>query len=186
MTQDHSNLWTYGKLQALEGEDRWELIYGVPYLMASPCPRHQRISKLLTRHLDDFLAGKPCEAYQAIDVRLFPQESGDDDIVPIPDISVVCDPSQVDQHACNGAPTLVIEILSPSTAGRDFGDKKDCYKKAGVQEYWIVDPFNNEVQRFLWLGRQEKRMTFRRGETLVSPTFPGLELPLLGIFPAEP
>ncbi len=45
----------------------------------------------------------------------------------------------------HGAPDLIIEILSPSTAKYDIGDKKDVYERSGVTEYWIVDPADNST-----------------------------------------
>ena len=57
-----------------------------------------------------------------------------------PDISVICDPSRLDDRGCNGAPDLVIEIVSPSSRRMDYSTKNTLYSEAGVREYWIVDP----------------------------------------------
>ena len=69
-----------------------------------------------------------------------------------PDLSVVCDSNKIDKHGCKGAPDLVIEILSPSTRRHDRLIKIGLYQRAGVREYWIVDPENKAVQVFLQDG----------------------------------
>ena len=63
-----------------------------------------------------------------------------------PDISVICDRDKLDEHGCKGAPDFVIEILSPSTLRRDRLEKYSLYQKAGVREYWVVDPDRKMVQ----------------------------------------
>jgi Uma2 family endonuclease len=62
-----------------------------------------------------------------------------------PDISIICDKSKLDDKGCRGAPDLVMEILSASTASRDLQIKKDLYEKHGVKEYWIVQPMERIV-----------------------------------------
>jgi len=57
-----------------------------------------------------------------------------------PDITIVCDSSKLDEKGCKGSPDLVIEILSPSTGKNDKLIKFNKYEKAGVKEYWIVEP----------------------------------------------
>lgn len=57
-----------------------------------------------------------------------------------PDICVICDPAKIDRRGCNGAPDLVMEILSPSTGGKDLIVKYDLYERHGVKEYWIIHP----------------------------------------------
>jgi Uma2 family endonuclease len=73
-----------------------------------------------------------------------------------PDLLVVCDPAKISPRGIEGAPDLVVEILSPSTAGKDVTRKWWLYEAAGVQEYLIVDPAE-KVGRLLHLvaGRYE-------------------------------
>ena len=66
-----------------------------------------------------------------------------------PDITVVCDRSKIDSHGCKGAPDLIVEILSPSSLRTDRLVKLRLYQRAGVREYWIVDPENRTVQVLL-------------------------------------
>ena len=125
-----------------EGE-RYELIYGEAYEMAAPSRIHQEILGALFVQLHTFLKGKPCKVYAApLDVRLFAKEDESDDTVVQPDIIVVCDHSKWDKKdsGYNGAPTLAIEILSPSNRAHDNLLKFNLYRDAGVKEYWVVDP----------------------------------------------
>ena len=82
-----------------------------------------------------------------------------------------------------GAPDLVVEILSPSTAQYDRGYKRTLYGRHGVREYWLVDPDAETVEVLtesaegLVLGD-----TYRRGDTLTSPLLSGLAIELEQIF----
>lgn len=69
----------------------------------------------------------------------------DEDTVVIPDISVICDKNKLNERGCLGAPDWIIEIVSPSDTMHDYIDKLYLYHKAGVREYWIVDPQNTAV-----------------------------------------
>lgn len=62
-----------------------------------------------------------------------------------PDISVICDPNKLDEKGCHGAPDWVIEIVSPSSKTMDYIRKCSLYEKAGVREYWIVDPKEKRI-----------------------------------------
>ena len=132
--------------------ERIEIINGEAFMMAPPSRAHQKISGEIFRQLANYLAGKKCEVYAApFAVRLFEQDGDspeDVDTMVEPDVSVVCDPSKLDDRGCKGAPDLVIEILSPSTRRHDRMTKFTLYQQAGVREYWIVDPTNKDVQSF--------------------------------------
>ena len=135
-------------------QERIELIYGDAVMMSPPPVRiHQKASTELLAQLHAYLKGKKCEVYHApFAVRPFEQD-GDDpedvDTMVEPDITVVCDPSKLDDIGCKGAPDLVMEILSPSTQRHDKLTKFNLYQRAGVREYWIVDPANKSVQVFV-------------------------------------
>jgi len=135
------------------GPERYELIEGEAYLMAGPAYTHQAVSMELSRQLANFLEGKKCKALAApFDVRLFEKEGDapeDVDTIVQPDILVACDTSKLDERGCKGAPDMVLEILSPSTQRHDRLTKLDLYQRAGVREYWIVDPANQSVQVYL-------------------------------------
>ena len=130
--------YTYSDYCTWDDSERWELIDGVAYAMAPPSIPHQGISVELSRQLSNFLQDKPCRVYTTPGVRL--NADAADDTVLIPDIVVVCDKSKIGENAINGAPDLVVEILSPSTKRFDVLEKFLQYQKAGVLEYWVIDP----------------------------------------------
>lgn len=145
--------YTYADYLSFEGDERMEIINGDIVMISSPSISHQRVFGVLFNQLTNFLDGKPCEVFSApLDVRLFEKE-GDTpenvDTVVQPDIFVVCDKNKYDDKGIKGAPDFIIEILSPSTRRHDVLVKFNLYQRAGVREYWIVDPNNKSVQVFL-------------------------------------
>ena len=132
--------YTYQEWESMDfGERRAELINGQIYMMASASPRHQTILGGMFAQLYNHLRGKRCKPFIMLDVRL------EKDTVLIPDLLVVCDPKKITKSGCNGAPDLVVEILSPSTSRHDRFTKLMLYQRAGVPEYWIVDPVDNTL-----------------------------------------
>ncbi len=134
-------------------EERVELIKGKLFKM-SPAPRrsHQEISLNLATEIKNYLKGKDCKVYAApFDVRL-PQKPNDPDseilTVVQPDICVICDVNKLDELGCKGAPDLIVEILSPSTAKKDLENKFELYQENKVQEYWIIYPGENIIEIF--------------------------------------
>ncbi|GHU96630.1 hypothetical protein FACS189483_00160 [Spirochaetia bacterium] len=139
--------YTYADYLEWDEDFRAEIINGEVYAMSPPLTVHQRISMNLTVKIGTWLEGKTCELFPApFGVRLFPKEDYSDDTVLEPDLVVICDSAKIDERGCNGAPDLVIEILSPSNTNRDTLVKLNLYLDAGVREYWIVDPKNQYVQ----------------------------------------
>ncbi|MCL1918675.1 MAG: Uma2 family endonuclease [Peptococcaceae bacterium] len=140
--------YTYSDYASWDHETRYELINGVPYMLASPSQIHQKIVREISFQLTGFLRDKPCEVFPApFDVRL--NATDGDDIVVQPDLLVVCDKTKLDGKACVGAPDMVIEILSPSSAQKDRFTKYHLYQTAGVHEYWIVDADSQTVQAYI-------------------------------------
>lgn len=139
--------YTYKDYLTWPDGERWEIINGVPYMM-SPAPRitHQAIVTKITRWLDVFLDGKPCDVFVSpIDVR-FENEENEDTVVQ-PDVVVVCDPKTITLPGIIGAPSVIFEVLSPSTAAYDMRIKYSLYEAKGVMEYWIVSPDERLVLR---------------------------------------
>lgn len=126
-----------------EGE-RCEIIDGIAYMQAAPSPIHQEVLVSLVAQIYSYLLDKPCKVYPApFSVKLTSgKEKKDEDIKKVvePDITIVCDLSKIDQKGCNGAPDMIIEIVSPSSARIDKLIKFNQYEKAGVKEYWVVEP----------------------------------------------
>lgn len=147
------NRYTLANALTWEEDERIELIYGNPVMMSPPVRAHQKASIELLAQLHDYLKGKKCEVYHApFAVRPFERDGDspeDVDTLIEPDITVVCDPSKLDDIGCKGAPDLIMEILSPSTQRHDKLTKFNLYQRAGVQEYWIVDPASKSVQVFV-------------------------------------
>ena len=145
--EDHVTL---ADVLAWDEDLRVELIDGVPVLMAPPSRIHQEILTEIFYQIRTFLEGKRCRVYPApFGVRLFEKDGDspeDVDTMVEPDLVVVCDRDKLDDAGCRGAPDLVIEILSPSTQRHDRMVKYDLYRRAGVREYWLVDPDTRTVQ----------------------------------------
>lgn len=112
----------------------------------------------------------------------------DEDVVQ-PDLLVVCNPEQIKPTRIDGAPALVVEIVSPSTTTRDRLLKLNLYARTGVKEYWIVTPWPSLVEVLVLEGvRYFVHKVFGKDQTLVSATFPELKIDLTGVFdfPLEP
>lgn len=148
--------YTFADVLTWPDDERAELIDGEVVMMAPPTTTHQLISGEIFRQLANYLEGKKCRAIPApFAVRLFEKDGEapeDIDTVVEPDISIVCDTSKLDKHGCKGAPDMVVEILSPSTQRHDRLVKLSLYQRAGVREYWIVNPEDQTVQVMLMDG----------------------------------
>lgn len=145
--------FTYAEYLAWDEIERIELLDGKPVMMAPPSRVHQEISMEISRQLANYLEGKKCKVYAApFAVRLFETEGNTPENVKTvlePDITVVCDQNKLDVHGCKGAPDMVVEILSPSTARHDRLVKLGEYQQAGVRKYWIVSPDEKNGTGFL-------------------------------------
>ena len=136
--------YTYADYCTWEDDERWELIDGVPYAMAAPVIAHQSALSDIGIQIGQFLRRKKCKMFFApTDVRL--NADTRDNTVVQPDLLIVCDKSKIDEKGIIGAPDMVVEVLSPSTASHDMITKFMLYLKASVREYWIVDPVTGTV-----------------------------------------
>jgi Uma2 family endonuclease len=181
--EKENDYYTYADYLTWEGSERYELIDGEAYLMASPSRIHQEISMALSTRINNYLEGKTCKVYAApFAVRLNPAEDQSDDTVLEPDIVVVCDPSKLDDRGCNGAPDMVIEILSPSTARYDRLVKFNKYRQAGVREYWIVDPEEKIVTAYVLKNGEYTALNYDDTGTAPVAVLPGCEIDLKAVF----
>jgi Uma2 family endonuclease len=125
---------------------RHELLDGVHIVSPAPRPVHQAVFGDLFYALKTVLRGRGDVALFAspADIMLGPKT------LVQPDIFVVARPGgrRIERWQDAGVPLLAIEILSPSTAARDRGAKRRIYQRAGVAEYWIVDPDSQLVERW--------------------------------------
>lgn len=179
--------YTLADVLTWDETERVELIDGAPVMMAPPSRIHQKISAELGRQLGNYLEGKKCEVYAApFAVRLF-EKAGDRpedvDTLVEPDLSVICDPGKLDDMGCKGAPDLIIEILSPSTQRHDRLTKYNLYERAGVREYWIVDPESKTVQvSVLDGGRYRVREVYTAGDIAKVNVLDGCFIELARVF----
>ena len=124
---------------------RAELIDGKFYDMAPPSRIHQRLVSKLTSVIDQYISNHHgnCQVYPAPFAVFLNQDNYN---YVEPDISIICDPSKMNDRGCNGAPDFIIEIVSPSSQRMDYLTKLFKYRTAGVREYWIVNPMTRIVQ----------------------------------------
>ena len=170
--------YTYEEWLEIDGSDRTELINGMIRLMASPTPQHQAISVEALRQIANFLLRKPCRAYAALDVRLHENE----DTVFQPDIMVVCDQSKISKKGCEGAPDFIAEIISPSTESHDKVTKYKAYRRAGVPEYWIIEPNSKIITAFRLIDGKYIADVYSESDTAPIQTLQGCEIDLSLLF----
>lgn len=191
VTQKSGQRDTYIEYLTWPEDERWELIDGVACAMtAAPGRLHQALSVELTRQIANFLRDGSRTLYTApFDVRLPTADEADEQVATVvqPDLAVICDPRQLDDEGCRGAPDWVVEILSPSTASRDQIDKVRLYARHGVKEYWTVHPTDRLVM--IWRldesGHQYQAPEILEGKgTVAVATVPGLEVDLDLVFAA--
>lgn len=173
---------TFEDYRSWPDESRCELIDGQPYAMSSPSSLHQVLSTSLVLALTPFFRGRGCQLFHApMDVKL-----SENDVVQ-PDLLVACDPKQIQATHIEGAPRLVVEILSPSTLRHDRVRKLNLYARAGVAEYWLITPhpFMVEVMR-LGNGMFATAGSYTETGRLCSCEFPELELDLSELYATLP
>ena len=159
----------------------FQLLDGELIEMPSPSPRHQRASKKIVRVLDPFVDDNGLgEIFDApLDVVLSEHDTAQPDILFI---------SEERSHIVTntnvqGAPDLVIEILSPSNARYDLGYKMELYARHDVKEYWIADCDAATIRVLLLTdGAFVTAGVYGRGDTLTSPTLPGFSLGIDDVF----
>ncbi len=149
MALPQEKLYTTDDIYALPDGTRAELIDGEMYMMAPPNFKHQKISAFLHNTIYSYIQSRHGECV-ALAAPFAVFLNADDKTYVEPDISVICDPSKLDDRGCNGAPDWVIEIVSPGSKRMDYFIKLFKYQTAGVKEYWIVDPDKNRVMVYLY------------------------------------
>ncbi len=168
-------------------EERYELIDGHVYIMASPKVYHQFALSKLYGAFFNWFEGKNCIPFFApFDITLNLQRENPD--VVQPDLIVICD---LDDHLADngyymGVPSLLVEILSESTKRKDLITKLNLYMNSGVSEYWIVNCGNGEITIYKFEDKNIKdNKTFITGMTCKSFIFEGLEINTDGLFMKE-
>ena len=186
--------FTYADYLTWNFKERIELIRGKIFKM-SPAPTitHQRISSNIEFIFLCYLKDSHCKCLHApIDVRLNgklfrKKKRRDDEITTVvqPDIIVVCDPEKLkDSRSVDGAPDLVVEILSPGNTRTETKYKFDLYEENGVLEYWVVYPEYQQIYVYL-LNEQDvygKPVIYEANENISSVVLKGLSIPMNELF----
>lgn len=127
-------------------EKLWEELIDGEVVLMSPRPsvNHNTVAGNIFILLHQYLKGKTCRPFaDGVDLYLTEKDRF------VPDGMVVCNRGKIKADGVHGAPDLVIEVLSPGTARYDRGKKMRAYEKAGVREYWIVNPADKTVEQYL-------------------------------------
>lgn len=179
--RDRSKTYTYADYLTWDGVDRWELIDGIPYMLASLTPEHQQVLGQLHIEIGQHLRGKDCDVYLA-PMDLCFEESFDTTHVVQPDLFVMCGKYGRDKRIV-GVPVLIVEVLSPSTAANDTIRKLNLYQRFGVQEYWIVEPDERIVNVYLKDGTTLRwTAEYKPGAKLNPIMFTDLQIDVTTIF----
>lgn len=168
-------------------EEMVELIKGKVFKKAAaPGMSHQKVSGELFVRFHQFLKGKPCQIFHApFDVRLPVKSKKNRDIHTVvqPDLSVICNPNQLDEAGCLGAPDLVIEILSPGNNKKELKLKYEVYEESGVKEYWVVYPIEQSLLIYTLInGKFQASRLFASGDIVESACIHGFQLDLDQLF----
>ena len=117
------------------------------------------------------------------DVRLPIASAKKDTTVVQPDLCIICDETKLDDYGCNGAPDLIVEIVTPNNSKYDVDTKFRLYQEAGVMEYWIVQTEMKTVLVYrLQDGVYVGSKPFSEGETIESPLFPDMKIAVDEVF----
>lgn len=186
---DLNGTYTYADYIKWRFDERIELLRGKIFPMTpAPNVKHQRVSSRMHGYLFNYFHKQDCQLFPApFDVRLYNRKksikaSKEIYTVVQPDLCVICDQTKLDEQGCNGAPELVIEILSPGNSRREMNEKFELYQEAGVQEYWLVEPAEEIVLVYV-LNEQDKYIGLKPAtDFVVSPLFPDLNIDITEVF----
>src|SRR3990170_8441429 len=169
--------YTYEDYLKTPKDKRYELIDGELLMTPSPTPSHQRVSRKLEFILESIITKNnlgeifyaPCDVYL------------DDENVVQPDILFISHDRRdiIGKKNIQGAPDLVVEIISENSVYRDMVQKKRLYARFGVEEYWIVIPDEEEIEVYtLKDNKYQLCRTYNKGDTFKSPSLKGLKIEL--------
>lgn len=156
---------------------RYEILDGDLVMTPAPNPRHQNVLLNLASVIREWVASADLgKVYIApIDVLL------ERTIVVQPDLLFIQRERLqiVTERGIEGAPDLVVEILSPGTAQRDRLAKARIYARRGVGDYWIVDPDRRTLEAFHLAQKRYRKVASLRGKHTLHPVrFPNLVISL--------
>lgn len=159
---------------------RHEIITGEHFVTAAPIKRHQLAVQNITFALESFVRPRQLGRVFGCPVDVVLSEY---DVVE-PDVIVILNDRlpHYNERNFQGAPNIVVEILSESTARRDRGEKLKLYAKHGVEEYWIGDADGVSIEVYCFHQGSQTPKVFGSGDILVSCLLPGFQLPVIEIF----
>ncbi len=185
---DLSRKYTYADYLTWWFDERVELIKGYIRLISpAPSNKHQKVASNLHGYIFSFLKKQRCQIrFAPFDVRL-KRTVNDKEVLTVvqPDICIICDPTLLDDKGCNGAPDMIIEILSMANIKHDLITKYELYEEAGVQEYWVVYPYESIIDVY-YLANFKYYLYKKYIEDDLIPVraLPGLTLDMKDIFDA--
>lgn len=179
--------FTYADYVMLDEDVRYEVIDGQIYnISPSPTPKHQDVITQLSVDFGLYLRGKQCRVFVSpIDVCLSDKV---DDLNKVkewvePDLVIVCDKNKIGEKQIIGSPDLVVEVLSPSTAKKDRMVKYNRYQRAGIKEYWIVDPVHETIEVYILdSGAYKHERTYFKDDVLKVSIFEDFSIDLNNVF----
>lgn len=178
-------VWSLAEYEHLPGDDgtRYEIVEGALHMAPAPNTGHQWSNNIIAFHLTRmiYFPGHGQVYTAPTDVELGPYT------IVQPDVVVVLNggSAQITPQRIVGAPDLVVEISSPSTAGYDRREKQDAYAAAGVREYWIADPANQTVELLVLDGARFRAVAAYTGQAVIPTTVvPGWDVPTKILFEA--
>jgi Uma2 family endonuclease len=185
--------FTYEDYLTWKFKERIELIKGKIFKMRpAPAVTHQAISMNLISFFNKRMDYTPCKLFCApIDVKLIgtsfkKRKVADNEIFTVvqPDIIVVCDSEKLsDPRSINGAPEMVVEILSPGNTRTETKHKLNLYEENGVLEYWVVHPPYKYVEVYLLRNnRYSKPTIYELGEDIPCAVLRDIKVPVDEIF----
>lgn len=159
MPLPQENLYTLEDIYDLPNGERAELLDGRIYYMAPPSTQHQEIAGELYATIRNYIRQKG-GTYKTFIAPFAVFLNKDPFNYVEPDISVICDPSKIDEKGCKGAPDWIIEVVSPSSISMDYNTKLFKYRAAKVREYWIVDAVKDMITVYYFETGEMNRYGF--------------------------
>ena len=183
MLESRPTTLTYDDYLKTPDDERWELLRGELIMVPGPNTAHQRITLNLVRFLSAFVEEN---ALGEVFISPYDVVLSRNNVLQ-PDLLFVSRDQQsiITEANIQGAPALVVEVISPSTASKDRELKRRIYAEHGVGEYWLVDPDSRTISVMSLQDKDFREVgNYGVGEVLSSPTLEGLALDLTRIFPS--
>lgn len=191
----HLNLngtYSYADYLTWQFDETVELIRGKIQLMCpAPTVKHQKLSRNLLLQIGNYLDKKPCQIFHApFDVKLYDSRKtklANQEIFSVvqPDLCVICDSHKLTEQGCDGAPDWIIEILSKGNSKKEMRLKFELYEESGVQEYWLIYPYEQAVYQFILNPNTDKYQLaamYAEDDVAMPSLFTDLHIDLADVF----